>query len=346
MQIHRLLWRPHAESLLRGSFRFGRLRYYQMLEVVFEDASIGDAQEGTTSALVSTKITPENQDDPVRLNLSRSGFITASGNASIEIRNAKFAHETDCFVCCWSTSSTPDLSGAGAAYDTCVTATGAKSLAHYLESFGVERDSGYSLRDLFQPILAGRVQYLDLDHDMAAGPLPSGDPFRKRTRYRSQFEYRLVLVPRKTISADFLWVDCPQAAEFLQSTPVEQIVAQAQFTKELEDSEQILNGLLEEWRRVQNELSTIEEREFNVGRIVPGDAFHAAAWHATQEALHARRMAAWAEFDKAHLKQLRRCLFALRKAPFNDALDRALARGAASHRLIQAYERGLVVAPR
>ncbi len=100
MQIHRLLSRPHAAPLPQGAFRFGGLRYYQMLEVVFEDSSIGDAQEGAVSTVVSTTITPDNQGNPLHKNLAESGRISISGNSHVEIRDMNIRHETDCFVCC------------------------------------------------------------------------------------------------------------------------------------------------------------------------------------------------------------------------------------------------------
>jgi len=338
MQIHRLLTKTHSESLLRGSFRFGRLRYYQMMEIVFADESIGDAQEGTVSALVSTNITPDNTGDPVRASLAKSSFIHVDENASIEIRNATFRNEVDCFVCCWSTSATPDLSGTGSAYDTRVTAAGAKSLAHYLNSLGVERESGSKILELFAPIASGRVQYRDLVHDMATGPLPSGDQFRKRTRYRHQSEYRLVLIPRATIAADYVYIECPQAAELLKSAPVKRSQAVALNASPTppgdEYFQQMFSSILAVWRQLQRELANNDYLAFSASR----STLDVAAWRADQDASLARRTAALAEFDHVHLKNLRKCLFALRKPPLNEALDRALARGASSDRLISRYE--------
>lgn len=343
MQIHRLLSKDHSESLLRGSFRFGRLRYYQMLEVVFEDESIGDAQEGSVSSVLSASITPDHVDDPVRTNLERSGFITVKGNASVEIRDATFTNEVDCFVCCWSTSTAPDLSGTGSAYDTCVTAAGAKSLTHYLNKFGVERESGSKILELFDPIESRRVQYHDSAHNMATGPLPSGNPFRKRSRYRHQAEYRLVLIPRAKIAADFVYIDCHQAAELLSSTPVgrSQTAAFTATDKPAGASyyEQLLAAILEEWRQCQDALATKNDLPLATHQATNGSGFDAiAAWRADCEAWQARRNAALAEFDRVHLKSLRRCLFELRTAPFNEHLDRALAHGASSDRLIRLYE--------
>lgn len=341
MQIHRLLNKTHSESLLRGSFRFGRLRYYQMLEVVFDDESIGDAQEGAVSAVVSTKLTPENMDDPVRKSLAESGFITVRGNSSIEIRNTTFTNEVDCFVCCWSTSTTPELSGTGSAYDTCVTAAGAKSLAHCLNSFGVERESGSKILDLFAPILSGRVQYSDTEHDMATGPLPSGDPFRKRTRYRHQAEYRFVLIPRAKIAADFIYVECHPATELLKSAPFArtQTVTSTATDKPAgtEYYQQLLSSILEAWRQLQDTLAFNSDMRFTTHPAPSGSDFDAAARRASHEERLARRITASTEFDRVHLKNLRRCIFELRNAPCNEPLDDALARGASSDRLIRLY---------
>ena len=339
MQIHRLLTEPHAKSLLQGSFRFGRLRYYQMLENVFADESIGDAQEGAVTASLSVNITPENMNDPIRINLEKSGFIKVSGNSSVEIHNATLRNEIDCFVCCWSTSPTPNLSGTGSGYDTSVTATGAKSLAHYLNNLGVERESGSKIPDLFFPIVAGRVQYGNFDYDMTNGPLPSGNPFQKRTRYQYQSEYRLVLRPRKTIDSDFVTIECPQAAELLKSASIKSsqvaMTNTFQTTEYLEELEELLFSILAAWH----------ELEFNKDlwlqpRIKANQkAFAAETWRADVEKSQAIRTEAMAKFDHMHLNDLQRCLFELRKPPFNDALDLALAHGASSDRLIHLYDR-------
>jgi hypothetical protein len=343
MQIHRLLTKNHAESLLQGSFRFGRLRYYQMLEIVFEDESIGDAQEGTVSAVVNAIITSDNTNDPVRASLEKSGIISVSQNSSIEFRNSTFNNEIDCFVSCWSTLATPDLTGTGSTYDTCVTAAGAKSITHYLNSLGVERESGSNILELFDPIVSKRMQYYDVAHDMATGPLPGGDPFRKRTRYQHQAEYRLVLVPRTKIAADFVHIECPQATEFLSSTPIERSPDVAPNPPDLhpgvEYFQQLLSSILAAWHRIQNELTISDDQAFRANCVASRSAFDAAVWRAVQDASLARRTVALAEFDHVHLKNLRRCLFELRCMPLNESLDRALAHGASSERLIRVYER-------
>ncbi len=212
-------------------------------------------------------------------------------------------------------------------------------------NFGVERESGISLRNLFRPIAAGRVQYIDLAHDLATGPLPSGDPFRKGTRYRSQSEYRFVLIPLKPISADFIWVDCPQARGLLQAASIqrdqEKISDGAVRPKEDENHERVLTLLIEKWQRLQSELSVRDALEREAFWKSHNSTIDAETSRATIEASHAGRIAAQAEFDRMHLKELRKCLFVLRKPPFNDSLDRALARGASSERLISAFERPL-----
>lgn len=343
MQIHRLLTKPHSESLLQGSFRFGRLRYYQMLEIVFEDDSIGDAHEGSISSVVNTKLTPKNINDPVRVNLKKMGFIDMDESSSVEISNYTFRNEVDCFVCCWSTSEAPTLSGTGSAYDTRVTAAGGKTLAHYLSKFAVERESGRKLNDLFFPIASGRVHYCDLVHDMASGPLPSGDPFRKRNHYQHQLEYRLVLIPRSTISADFVHIECPQASELLASMPINRVQVVAPIPASTgpgrEHFQQLLETILAAWQQVQDALARKEDHAFKISRLAGQSDSNLADWRADWEASLARRTAALAEFDRVHLKNLRRCLFELRSRPLNDALDRALARGASSDRLISLYQR-------
>lgn len=345
MQIHRIISKDYVPQLLQGAFRFVRLRYYRMLEVVFEDSSIGDAHEGVASTVVTTTISPESYSDPVHQNLVKSGVISVSGNSRIEIKDMTIRNEIDCFVSCWSTSQTPDLAGGGVAYDACVTCKGAKSLAYYLGNYGVERESGKGVRELFRPIASGRVQYLDLQHDFAKGPMPSGEPFRKRTRYRQQSEYRFVFVPLEPINRDFLWVDCQKASELLKETPFQRAANTAAdvaaASKPVEDYQQTLDVLLRKWRNLQSQLSVQDDLEREAFRVDRNSAFDAQKWRAIVDASFARRKAVQAEYDRDHLKQLRRCLFELRKPPLNDCLDRALARGELSERLIMALERPL-----
>lgn len=311
-----------------------------MLEVVFEDSSIGDAHEGTTSTVINTTISSENYGDPIHKNLAKSGIISVSGNSRIEIKDMTIRNETDCFVSCWSTSQTPHLAGVGLTYDACVTCGGAKSLAHYLGKYGIDRESGKAVRDLSRTLASGRVQYLDLQHDFATGPIPSGDPFRKRTRYRQQSEYRFVLVPLKPINTDVLWVDCPQATELLRETPIERTADAtadaATVPNQIEDYQQVLDVLIQEWQDMQRQLSLKDDLEREASWAARNRAFDAQVWRAMMDASMARRQAAQADYDRRHLKQLRRCLFELRKPPLNDWLDRALARGASSEGLIAA----------
>jgi hypothetical protein len=208
----------HAEAMLKGSFRFGRMRYYQMLEVVFDDDSIGDVEEGLSSATVSVTINEENSNSPIVKNLAN--FIKVSGTSQVELENATFIHQTDCYICCWSTTKSPDLSGAGSSYDTCVTSSGAKSLAHYLSRFGVERESGLPLTELFGRIAAGRVHYHDSTHDLSNNPLPNGNPFRKRKKYQNQSEYRIVLFPKQPLNLDFVMIDCSSASSLLSAESI------------------------------------------------------------------------------------------------------------------------------
>lgn len=337
MQIYRLMEKEHSGSLLRGSFRFGRLRYYQMREVVFEDESIGDAQEGVVSAAPVTAIFTDGEAiDTASTNLAKSGFIDYQGGTAMFF-GTTFTKEIDCFVSSWSTSATPDLSGAGAAYDTCVIAAGAKSLAYYLSNLGVESKSRSRIQELFKPILARRVQYQDSTYNFSECPLPDADPFRKRTRYRYQSEYRLLLIPRTAISADFVTIDCPQAAHLLRSVPVQPSqVAELNAPAVPSDTsyyQKLLSSILEAWWQLQGQLN-LDDRT----RLATDSDLDAVAWRTSRDAWLIHRTAVLAEFDRTYLKKLRRCLYELRKAPLNEFLDRVLARGASSDGLISAYE--------
>lgn len=349
MQIYRLIENKYAQSLLRGEFRFVRLRVYQMREIVFEDDSIGDVEEGAASSKFGFEFTPESQGAPIRKTLEEKGLMKVSGGSRVDAKTISIRSEVDCFVSCWSVSSKPDLSGVGSRYDTCVTASDAVTLAHLLYTQGVEFETGQSVGSVFLPIRFDEVDYLDREFDIAAGVLPSGDPFVKRRKYSKQAEYRFVLFPRSPVNADAVTVKCPTATALLSSravtpTCVEKVFDHPERISAHWRSE--LDMLVESWRVLQTKLHEEDERgmagirhlfQSQVGS--DRGAFHAVraaatAVHAVQEASMARRREAISEFDRLHLMRLRRCLFELRKSPYNDLLDRLLAHGHTSEQLM------------
>lgn len=332
MKLYKMMKAPYAKSLVEtGDFMFRRLRYYRMLEAVFGDPSIGDIEEGVTSATVSAEIGPHNRDTKVSKNILASARINAStaGNATVTMSNVKINNTNDnYFVYCFSMVANPDLSYTGSSYDAKITLARATALKHYLNTFGTEKSTGTAVTSMFDPIQARPVVYDDFQYDAALGPLPAGDPFRKRKRYKNQSEYRFALNPRQTILKDSVVISCPRARELLSFDSLPVALHPEQERKDKQYYKDLLDSILNSWKYYSDQCSHLEfpnpKIEGQVSRYME---------------LKSKIIA---EFDEHHRTDLLRCLFELRKEPYDDRLDSALARAAESDHLIRMYNFSLL----
>jgi hypothetical protein len=98
-----------------------------------------------------------------------------------------------------------------------------------------------------------------------------------------------------------------------------------------------LRSIIDEWNKMEVPLAAdgnfAPVNFWKKGR----NNFDPNKWREFHDARRVEREAAIVEFDKRYLKDLRKCLFALRTPPFNEQLDKAIARGANSEWLIRFY---------
>ncbi len=339
MRIHRLTELRFADGLLEGQFRFGRARYYQMQEVVFADESIGDKLECVSHTTVNADIDTSQGVSPTQSNLAAMGFLNVSGNSRVTISNSQVYRELDCYISCWTTIEDPTLDGAGSTYDCRVTASGGKTLSHLLWAHGTLRPTGHSIQAQFRSLVSGRVYYEPLEYDVAETALPSPNPFRKRLKYSNQFEYRLVLFPTTTIGSDFITVDCPEAASLLNLArlPKRTSATGENSAADARDTSKLLDSLVQEWVSRQKELDRKYDDQLDQIRLISHSSGAVQAYKAVIEAKRAEQIQLEHNFDQSHLRTLRRLLFEARREPHDERLDKAIARGQGSSRLIHIY---------
>lgn len=339
MQIHRLTNAPFAQQLSNGCIRFGRARYYQMQEVVFADESIGDKLECVSHMTVNTVIDTTQEPTSTQVNLAKMGILSVSGNSRVTFSDTQIYKEVDCYISCWTTIANPPLKGVGADYDSRVTAAGAKTLCQYLWSHGKLQSDGLPVSTKFHSLRSGRVYYEPMNHDVAENPLPAPNPFRKRLKYSDQHEYRLVIFPKYNLGVDFITITCPEATNMLSVTQLSDTSAHANDPSHCSPHDRIhsLTAIVEEWKNRQSALDSKYEMALHGVRSQPFGDDAAHTFKAIFDAKLEEQRRLEKDFDLKHLASLRRHLFEVRCEPYNERLDKAIARGQGGAQLIRMY---------
>ncbi len=217
---YKFLSKQHVPSTIAGNLRFGRLRYYQLLEVVTGDDWIGDRHEGLATTRVHAVLDGNPNQAGLRQRLADAKFISAEGVSNIEIRGCKIINEVDCFVFCVAEGELSPLVArmcsperAEYAYDGCLHLIDPVEIAQRLWNDGSV--DGKPLHEIFLEIRFEQVRYEGQEYDLNDTPAVSGDPFVKAGKYKSQREWRFVLFPRIQIDRDSVSVRCDSIAALL-----------------------------------------------------------------------------------------------------------------------------------
>ena len=217
---YKFLDKKYVSSTIEGSLKFGRLRYYQLLEIMTGDQWIGDRNEGVARTKVTATLQEGNPEHAVLLDrLSKTGFKLGPGS-SAELRDVTIRNELDCFVFCVSEGELAQLAAsmsaperAQYAYDSCLQLRDPQEIMQRLWAQGFV--DGQPLPALFKSLHFGQVSYDWAERDLGDGPAASGDPFVKSSRYTEQRERRFVLVPNATIEQDGVFVQCAAISDLL-----------------------------------------------------------------------------------------------------------------------------------
>jgi hypothetical protein len=241
MMLYKFLDRRHVASLVRGTFKFGRLRYYRLLEQVTGDGWIGDRREGVAvTVLRAAKVdSSDPNDQEMRARLEAAGVIEMAPGNVVHLENVTIINSIDCFVLCFSIGNLEGLvkhmsskDRGKYAYDACVSLTDADELEKRLWREG--RVGEKRLDELFTGIRADKVRYGDwIEGDLGTHPASIGDPFFKGDKYRDQAEWRFVLYPRQQIEKDSVFVHCMAAGELLREEGIQSEASQWSVDAEL-----------------------------------------------------------------------------------------------------------------
>lgn len=166
MAYYKFLQSQHINLLLGGKFRFGRLRYYQLLEAVTEDQWIGDMDEGRAINLIDRVVLQAGDgQEAIRTRLVDAG-INVDANASLTLYDSQTISDLDCFVFSVSRGELSLLKSAMCspekpdyAYNACVRISGLRHLAHTIWNEGVLCHNGQCVSDAFWPPMTDPVRW-------------------------------------------------------------------------------------------------------------------------------------------------------------------------------------------
>ncbi|HEX3141883.1 MAG TPA: hypothetical protein VHQ87_17640 [Rhizobacter sp.] len=189
MQAFKFLDQKDVPLMLSGSFRFGRLRNYQLLEMVYGDREIGDRREGASALHAHAK-------------------------------GLTISNQIDCFALCLSLG-TPDVFAG--TYDGCVSINDVGRLARVIFAHG--QIDGRPFTSVFRDLACDAVTYDWVETDLAHTDDASPSPFRKSPRFARQAEVRIAVVHREPIEADSITVRCHprRVARLLEEVPVKAV---------------------------------------------------------------------------------------------------------------------------
>ncbi len=312
----------YARSQLSGTFRFGRLRYYQLLEYLYDDPYIGDANDGVATTIVNAKIT--SPEDPLARRLEQVAIIGPGiSNAKISFQNVKLINDVDCFAFCCTARFSDEIAREmydSSGYDRCIRIAGRQVLANHIWKSGVVQElNGRYVKDVFTRIAHGRIQYCQAEGDIRDGPAVPANPFVKLPRYTSQCEYRYALFPRQPLEFDALTIVCESAAILMTEYLLpERAAERSHHEKSGASLDATLSQLQTVIKRYQLEMHAINEMYRSVDHTPQ-------AWKnalSNRDAAHAKFKV---EQEHEYMSELHRCYAAIRK--FNGGepgIDRAI----------------------
>jgi hypothetical protein len=323
MEIYRFTRKAWAEQLCGGSLRFGRLKYYQLLEAVFNDAAVGDRHEGKASTKIDFDPSGGPSDSEIYDRIIDTGAIVGPMGSWVASGNI-FTREVDSFISCWSTKSDNGIEGMGADYDSRVALDDPQAFADAIWESGVEMVSGSPVSTLFHRIEHGIVHYSARTFDITKEAAGEPSVFIKRPDYQSQAEYRFALFPKDKIARDNVVISCPRAGDLLHMTYLGESPGTGEKSDYF-DPATVLADIVSRFAALTNVLRERQDIKLKAVQVIPVTEEVVANWQAVMAACNEYEADKKMEFDKSHRPKLLKALFALRRenAP-NEGLDRAI----------------------
>lgn len=309
--FYKFLDKKYVAGTQAGKLKFGRLRYYQLLEVFTGDQWIGDRNEGVATTKVNATMREGDPQDAVLLQrLSEAGVLKlgSGGGACVEMHGVIIRNVVDCFVFCFSAGEIEHLASsmsspcrAKYAYDGCLRLLDPNEIAQRIWAYGMV--DGKPLPELFKSLHLGPVSYEWAERDLSDGPIASGDPFVKSAGYIEQREWRFVLIPHASIEEDGLFVECEAISDLLVEEALN-VPARSHAAGDLRKAPDIdaivkeIQGIWLNWDAKFDRFSHAEEPPRMGFQNSPADvARFRAAFHAQSERQSKRLKELGEEFD-------------------------------------------------
>lgn len=197
-----------------GLIRFGHINYYRLLEHVFSEDSLADANEGRSITVAPPiAVGPGEWGTPRGKALTAMGLGNTGEGSVILYGGAKTVCISDCYIFCFSQiEKEPDqlmpLLPTGFNYDGCIKINDPNMLKNVIETSGIIHNGpweGKPVSDFFDVDWAP-ITYVDSTVFNIYEVLEpkKGDYFTKlRIPYEKQKEARFVLIPKSKERPDF-----------------------------------------------------------------------------------------------------------------------------------------------
>lgn len=209
MGFYRFMDSQYINDFLSGKIRFGRLKYYQLLEIVEQDRHIGDKGDGVAVTEVDIHLRGQEATPEIRENLSKAGFNFGDLGeiGEVKIENGRSYKDIDCFVLSLSKGDLDDLidnmcspERLKYAYDGCIEVTDIETFVMEIVKNAIYDDKHIS--EMFCRLQCDDVFYEGNTQDFRDGVvIPNA--FRKDPFFKRQSEYRIVLYPAPNLKIDF-----------------------------------------------------------------------------------------------------------------------------------------------
>lgn len=257
------------EKVLGGSLKFGRLKYYQLLEAITGDCWIGDRNEGAANLTIEHMfIDRDSEEDRRNREIAASMGLKMMGNGQT-ISGFTVRQEVDCFAFCTSEGTFEEARSALQAtpggellYGSCIEISDLCELTDRIAKYGSSQFG--PLGDQFDQVNCGPVVYETPTVDVMYHSPIDASALRKSPLYAAQREARILVSPRETIEADALFVSVPDTSDLFE---VRQTGGQEAPTQEPVVERAVAIG---ELQRIQRELSALDRLPDRIDWQAPG----------------------------------------------------------------------------
>lgn len=236
MGFYRFMPSRYMDGMLDGNFRFGSLKYYRLMESVFDDDWIGDSEDGKfITEIERVEVIGGQPDSEVRQKLKMLKIVDGDGDGDVLIEGVRLISEVNGYVLCFSVGDRSELEEdmLKDGYDSCLSFPDLECLANVIYYEGVDANNRPA-SEIFNFPLFGVVSYTSNTASFESVGEHNGwggaSPFVKRVKYKKQREYRIFLESKLGMDEDFvvlkvedIGVLCKQ--EFRGSEKSESVVA-------------------------------------------------------------------------------------------------------------------------